>query len=90
MKNNSNSTYYGMYVTGNRAWFYNPSITMATNINTVPANVWTRVVITFDSTLPSNNAKIYLNGVFDNAVTKTSAYGSNAGGVFTIGKDPVN
>ncbi len=37
--------------------------------NSLSTNVWYQVVVTYDSTVASNNAKMYLNGNFDNQGT---------------------
>jgi hypothetical protein len=42
----------------------------ANSVSTVPLNTWTHIACTYDQSLGSNNAKIYINGALDSQTTK--------------------
>lgn len=90
MKNNSNSQYYGMYLSGNRAWLYTPTGGIATTPASIPSSTWTHIAMTLDSTLPNTNVKMYVNGVLNGTANHTTAIGSTVGQSLTIGRDSVN
>jgi 8-oxo-dGTP pyrophosphatase MutT (NUDIX family) len=67
---------------GSVGFVTNNSQILKTAAGTVPFNVWSNVVITFDMSLPENQIKIYVNGVLKGVSNKTTPLSSTQSSVY--------